>query len=78
MHGFQNNFAQLLSSRQRSAVENICLRRLIVKVTLEGQMIKWSLIELVRDITCTLMHCYAPPTSKKLKGQIGLGLFVCP
>ena len=33
------------------------------------------------------MHCYAPnfeevkiampPTSKKLKGQIGLGLFIC-
>ena len=60
MHGFQNNFAQLLSLRSRSAIQNICLRRLKVKVTLEGQMIKWSLIELVRDITCTLMHCDAP------------------
>ena len=42
MHGFQNNFAQLLSSRRRSAVLNICLCRLKIKVTLEGQMIKWS------------------------------------
>ena len=33
-------------------------------------------MELVRDITFTFKHCYAP-TSKKLKGQIGLGLFVC-
>ena len=42
MYGFQNNFAQLLSSRRRSAVRNICSRRLKVKFTLEGQMIKWS------------------------------------
>ena len=42
MHEFQNNFAQLSSSRRRSAVQNICLRRLKVKVTFEGQMIKWS------------------------------------
>ena len=42
MHGFQNNFAQLLSLRRRSAAQNICLRRLKVKVTLEGQVIKWS------------------------------------
>ena len=42
MHGFQNNFAHLLSSRRRSAVRNIFSRRLKVKVTLEGQMIKWS------------------------------------
>ena len=41
MHGFQNNFAQLLSLRRRSVVQNICLRRLKIKVTLEGQMIKW-------------------------------------
>ena len=41
-HGFQNNFAMLVSSRRRSAVQNICLRTLKVKVTLEGQMIKWS------------------------------------
>ena len=33
MHGFQNNFAQLLSSRRKSAVQNINLRRLMVKVT---------------------------------------------
>ena len=42
MHGFQNNFAQLLSSRRNSAVRNICSRRLMVKVTLEDQMIEWS------------------------------------
>ena len=62
MHGFQNNFAQLLSLRRKSAVQNIllCRCRLKVKVTLEGQMIKWPEIELVRDITCTFMHCYAP------------------
>ena len=42
IHGFQNNFAQLLSLRRRSAIQNHCLRRLKVKVTLEGQMIKWS------------------------------------
>ena len=30
--------------------------RLKVKVTLESQMIKWSLIELVRVITSTFMH----------------------
>ena len=35
------------------------------------------IIELVQAITCTFIHCYAP-TTKKLKGQIGLGLFVCP
>ena len=29
-------------------------------VTLEGQMIKWSQIELARAITCTFIHCYAP------------------
>ena len=34
MHGFLNNFAQLLSSRGRSAVQNISLRRLKVKVKL--------------------------------------------
>ena len=59
MHGFQNSFAQLLSSRRRSAVRNICSRRLKVKFTLEGQMIKWSQIELVRAITCTFMRCCA-------------------
>ena len=36
MHGFQNNFAQLLSSRRRSVIQNICSRTLKVKVTLEG------------------------------------------
>ena len=34
--------AQLLSLRRRNAVQNICVRRLKVKVTLERQMIKWS------------------------------------
>ena len=42
MHGFQNYFAQLLSSRRRSTNRNICSRGLKVKATLEGQMIKWS------------------------------------
>ena len=36
MHGFQNNLVQLF-------IRNICLGKLKVKVTLEGQMIKWSL-----------------------------------
>ena len=71
MHGFQNNFAQLLSSR-RSAVRNICSRRLKVKVTLEGQMIKWSYIELVRAITCTFMHCYVP-NLKEVEGANWFG-----
>ena len=31
-HGFQNNFTQLLSSRRRSAIQNICLHRLKVEV----------------------------------------------
>ena len=59
MHGFKIIFAQLLSLRRRSAIQNIYVRRLKVKVTLEGQMIKWSYSEL-GDLTCTLMHCYAP------------------
>ena len=42
MHGFQNNFAQVFSLRCSSAIRNICLGRLEVKVTLEGQMVKWS------------------------------------
>ena len=42
MHGFQNVFAQLLPSRRRHAVRTFCSRRLKVKVTLDGQMIKWS------------------------------------
>ena len=32
--------------------------RLKVKVTLEGQMIKWSEIELVRAIIPTFMHVF--------------------
>ena len=32
------------------------LGRLNVKVTLEGQIIKWSKIELVRAVTSTFMH----------------------
>ena len=56
MHGFQNNFAQVFSLRSSSAIRNICLGRLKVKVTLEDQMIKWSLIELVQGITSTFMH----------------------
>ena len=34
------------------------LGRLKVKVTLEGQMIKWSQIELVRALNCTFMHVF--------------------
>ena len=77
MHGFQNYYAQFLSLRRRSAIQNICLRRLKVKVTLDGQMIKWSEIELVRDITCALMHCYVP-NFEEIEGQIGKGLIDCP
>ena len=77
MHGFQNNLAQLLSSRKRSAVLNICSRRLKVKVALEGQIIKWSYIELVRARTCIFIHCYAP-SFEEFEGQIGLGLFIRP
>ena len=36
MHGFQNNLAQLF-------MLNVCSGKLKVKVTLEGQTIKWSL-----------------------------------
>ena len=53
MHGFQNNKAQLFSLRSKSV---ICSVRLKAKVTLEGQMIKWSLIELVSAINSTFMH----------------------
>ena len=42
MHGFQNYLAQLLSVRRRSAIRYIFSGWLKVKVTLEGQMIKWS------------------------------------
>ena len=35
MHGFQNNLAQLLSSRSRSAIWKICSGKLKVKVTLD-------------------------------------------
>ena len=44
MYGFKNNLAQLFSFR--SAMWNICSGRLKVKVTLEGQMIKWSKLNL--------------------------------
>ena len=39
-HGFKNYLSQLF-------IWNICIGRLKVKVPLEGQMIKWSYIELV-------------------------------
>ena len=39
MLGFQNNMAQLFSLRSKSV---ICSVRMKAKVTLEGQMIKWS------------------------------------
>ena len=58
MHGFQNNFAQLFYLRSREVVVlfETFLGRLNVKVTVEGQMIKWSEIELVQAIISTLMH----------------------
>ena len=37
MPGFQNNLAHFFSLMSRSAIWNICLGRLKVKVTLEGQ-----------------------------------------
>ena len=43
VHGFQNNLAKLLSQRSNSAIRNICSGTLELKVTLEGQMIKWLL-----------------------------------
>ena len=46
VHGFQNNLAQ----------SSPCSGRLKVKNTLEGQVMKWSYIELVRAITSTFMH----------------------
>ena len=36
MHGFQNNLAQLF-------IGNFCSGKLKVRVTLEGQTIKWSM-----------------------------------
>ena len=42
IHGFQNDMVQLFSMMRRSAIGNICSGRLKVKVTLEGQMIKWA------------------------------------
>ena len=54
-------------------IETFYSRRLKDKVTLEGQMIKWSLIELVRAITCTFMHCYVPNFEEN-EGAYGFGL----
>ena len=48
-HVFQNNLTQ-------EFIRNLCSGRLKVKVTFEGQMIKWSKIELVQAKTSTLMH----------------------
>ena len=42
VHGFQNNLAQLVSLKSKIATGDICSGRLKVKVTLDGQMIKWS------------------------------------
>ena len=53
VHRFQNNMAKFFSLRSKSV---ICSVRLKAKVTLEGQMIKWSKIELVRAINSTFMH----------------------
>ena len=40
MRGFENNLAQLFFLRGRRAVLNICLGRLKIKVTLDGQKMK--------------------------------------
>ena len=56
LFGFQNSFEQVFSLKSSSAIWNICLGRLKVKVTLEGQMIKWSYIELFGAITSTFMR----------------------
>ena len=44
MHGSQNKLAQFFFLKSGSAIWNICSGRLKVKIILEGQMIKWSLI----------------------------------
>ena len=49
MHVFQNNLAHLF-------ILNICLGRLKVKVTFEGQILKWYKTELVWTITSTFIH----------------------
>ena len=41
MHGFQNNYAQLFSWQVEVSVETFFSDKLKVKLTLEGQMIKW-------------------------------------
>ena len=46
--------------------------RLKVKVTLEGQMIKWSYTKLVQAITSTFMHGF----KKKLGQLFSLGVAV--
>ena len=55
-HGFHNNLAQLLSLRSKSVILNNCSSRLKVKLTPEGQVIKWSQTAFVRAIACTFMH----------------------
>ena len=55
VNGFQNNLAKLFSQRSSSAIRNICSGRLEVKVTLEGQMIKWLLQ--IQFGVCACMHC---------------------
>ena len=55
VHGFQNNLAKLFSQRSSSAIRNVCSGSLEVKVTLEGQMIKWLLQ--IQFGACACMHC---------------------
>ena len=55
VHGFQNNLAKLFSQRSSSAIRNICSSSLEVKVTLEGQMIKWLLQ--IQFGVCACTHC---------------------
>ena len=67
---------------KRSAVRNICLCRLKVKVTLKGQMIKWSSTEAVRAITCTFIRCYDlnfdEVKGENLFGPVRLSLHLTP
>ena len=65
----------MFSLRSSSAISNICLGRLKVKVTLEGQMIKWSYIELVPAISFMLhsrrVHVYVLAHPHRVHGFLG-------
>ena len=78
MHRFQNNFAQLLSFRSKSAIWNICLGKLKGKATLEGQnddriVINWACqghnFYIHAWIRAWQIHCLA--AWDKLKFELG-------